>query len=76
MSLRLRPTAVSDLAFVTGLERDAENRDFIGQWTDNEHLAAIRGERARLHRVIELDGIRAGYVITYVGGAHSPSTYV
>ena len=76
MSVRLRPTAPADVAFVTGLERDADNRDFIGQWTDEEHLAAIRGDRGRLHRVIEVDGAPAGYVITYDGGAYSPSTYV
>ena len=76
MSVRLRPTTPADLAFVTRLERDAYNRDFIGQWTDEEHLAAIRGENARQHRIIEVDGAPAGYVITYDGGARSPSTYV
>lgn len=76
MSVRLRPTTVADLAFVTGLERDADNREYIGQWTDEEHLAAIQGDRARTHRIIEVDGIANGYVISYDGAGHSPSTYV
>jgi ribosomal protein S18 acetylase RimI-like enzyme len=60
--VRLRP---DDLDFVTRLERDPENRDFIGQWTDVEHLTAIAGDAGREHWVIEADGMRAGYLIAY-----------
>lgn len=76
MKVALRPTCPADLAFVTTLERDAANRDFIGQWTDEEHAAAMRGERQREHRIVEADGDRAGYVITYDGRGTSPSLYV
>jgi diamine N-acetyltransferase len=76
LSVRLRATAPADLAFVTALERHADNRDFIGQWTDDEHLAAMRGEDGRTHRIIELEGAAKGYVITYDGGSYSASTYV
>lgn len=73
--VRLRPSAPADLAFVTALERDAENREIIGQWSDEEHLAAMRGENGRWHTIIERDGRPAGYLIAYDcraagGGVH------
>jgi len=61
--VRLRHTAPADLGFVTALERDAENRELIGQWSDEEHLAAIAGEKGREHWLIERDGRPAGYLI-------------
>lgn len=76
MKVTLRPARPGDLAFVTTLERDPANRDFIGQWTDEEHEAAMRGENARQHRIVEVDGKPAGYVITYDGRGTSPSLYV
>lgn len=74
--MALRPTRPGDLPFVTALERDPANRDFIGQWTDEEHAAAVRGEGQRQHRIVEVDARPAGYVITYDGRGISPSLYV
>jgi len=73
--VRLRPSTPADLAFITTLERDAENRTIIGQWTDEEHLAAMRGEAGRWHTIIERGGVPAGYMIAYDcrdagGGVH------
>ena len=73
--VRLRPSTPADLAFITTLERDAGNRKIIGQWTDEEHLAAMRGEAGRWHTIIERDGVPAGYMIAYDcrgagGGVH------
>jgi diamine N-acetyltransferase len=76
MIVRLRATRLDDLAYVTSLERDEYNRRFIGQWTDDEHAAAIRGEAAREHRVVEVDGAPGGYVICCRGEALSPSVYI
>jgi ribosomal protein S18 acetylase RimI-like enzyme len=76
MIVRLRATRPEDLGYVTALERDEYNRRFIGQWTDAEHVAAIRGDAAREHRVIEVDGAPCGYVICYRGEAISPSVYI
>ncbi len=53
------------MPFVTELERDGENAKIIGQWSDAEHLAAIRGEKNRSHRIIERDGKPAGYLIEF-----------
>jgi diamine N-acetyltransferase len=76
VKLALRESTARDLSFVTALERHADNRDFIGQWTDDEHLAAMRGEKRRVHRIIEVDGVPAGYMIWYLGPPDSPSIYL
>ncbi|HEY2627597.1 MAG TPA: GNAT family N-acetyltransferase [Usitatibacter sp.] len=65
MAVQLRKSRPGDLAFVTSLERNADNRDFIGQWSDAEHLAAIAGEGKREHWIIESSGAAAGYLIAY-----------
>ena len=76
MAVTLRRTRPDDLAFVTALERDAENRKFIGQWTDEEHRSAIGRTTAREHWIIERDGERAGYLIAYDGRPRARSIYV
>ena len=76
MTVRLRPTGPQDVPFVTRLERDAENAEIIGQWTDEEHLAAIRGEKNRSHRIIERDGKPAGYLIAYDCRAATGAVYL
>lgn len=65
MTVRLRPSVPQDLAFVTSLERHPDNRRYIGQWTDEEHLAAIAGKGKREHWIIERDARAAGYLIAY-----------
>jgi ribosomal protein S18 acetylase RimI-like enzyme len=74
--LRLRPATAADLAYVTGLERSPEHVEGIGQWTDAQHLAAIRGEDRRSHSIIERDGERAGYLIAYDRRAEVGGYYV
>ena len=59
----LRPSRPEDLAFITALERHPDNRDLIGQWTDEEHLHAIEGHERWSHWIIEVDGAPAGYLI-------------
>jgi diamine N-acetyltransferase len=74
--VRLRRSAPADLAFVTALERHPDNRDFIGQWSDDEHLAAMAGTNGREHWVIERDGALAGYLIAYDRRAAGCGVYV
>lgn len=76
MAVTLRPTTRADLDFVTALERRDDNRDFIGQWSDWEHLAAIEGRNGRSHWIIERDGERAGYLIAYDCRAGDAGFYV
>ena len=76
MEITLRPTSPDDLDFVIALERDDENRPFIGQWSREEHQAAI--ERAdREHWIVaDAAGVRLGYVILYDVRAIGQGVYV
>jgi RimJ/RimL family protein N-acetyltransferase len=65
VTVALRKSRPDDLAFVTALERHPDNNTFIGQWSDEEHLAAIGGKGKREHWIIERDGRAAGYLIAY-----------
>jgi diamine N-acetyltransferase len=62
----LRPTQLADLDYVVALERHADNVPFIGQWSREEHAAAI-ARADRQHRIIAsaADGGGAGYLIAY-----------
>jgi ribosomal protein S18 acetylase RimI-like enzyme len=76
VTVTLRPSTRADLDYVTTLERRPDNLDFIGQWSDWEHLGAIDGRNGRSHWVIERDGERAGYVIAYDCRARDAGFYV
>ena len=64
--LRLRPTCPEDLDYVLFLERHPDNRPFILQWSEQDHLAAITAED-REHWIVEKasDGSPLGYIIIY-----------
>ncbi len=76
MEVRLRATRPADIGFVTALERHADNREFIGQWSDAEHFSAIAGERGREHWIVECDAAPAGYLIAYDCRAADAGCYV
>ena len=66
--LRLRPTLLSDLDFIGGVEQDPHNRPFITPWERTQHEGAIRIPDFR-HFIVEAgdagspDGGRDGFVI-------------
>ena len=68
----LRPTELGDLDFVVALERHPENAPFIGQWSRDEHAAAL-ARSDREHWIIaraaapagERIGERVGFLIAY-----------
>lgn len=64
--LRLRPSCPEDLDFVLFLERHPDNRPFILQWSEQDHLAAMTAED-REHWIVESDsdGSPLGYIIVY-----------
>ncbi len=64
VALRLRPTMLSDLDFVVGIEQDAQNLPFITPWERTQHEGAVRIPDFR-HFVVESGGTaeRAGFVI-------------
>ena len=65
MSLRLRPTMLSDLDFVVSVERDPANLPFITPWDRTQHEGAVRFPDFR-HFIVEAGvgvGGRDGFVI-------------
>lgn len=65
--LRLRPTLLSDLDFVAGVESDARNLPFITPWERTQHEGAVRIPDFR-HFIVEVgeggeQGPRDGFVI-------------
>jgi diamine N-acetyltransferase len=64
LSVRLRPTTEDDIAFVTAAERHEENRLFVRQWPDEQHLAALHDGNIG-HYVLETceDNCPVGYAI-------------
>jgi RimJ/RimL family protein N-acetyltransferase len=62
--LRLRPTMLSDLDFVTTVEFDGRNLPFITPWERTQHEAAVRIPDFR-HFIVEAgpDYERAGFAI-------------
>jgi len=62
--LRLRPTMLSDLDFVTGVERDSRNLPFITPWERTQHEGAVRFPDFR-HFIVEggADYAPIGFVI-------------
>jgi diamine N-acetyltransferase len=69
--LRLRPTMLSDLDFVTAVEADARNLPFITPWDRTQHEGAVRIPDFR-HFIVEAGaaGDRDGFVI--VQGCRNP----
>jgi diamine N-acetyltransferase len=62
--LRLRPTMLSDLDFVTAVEHDQRNLPFISPWERTQHEGALRFPDFR-HFIVEAgaDGSRDGFII-------------
>ncbi|HEU6455050.1 MAG TPA: GNAT family protein [Roseateles sp.] len=72
MSLRLRPTMLSDLDWVVSVERDAANLPFITAWERTQHEGAIRFPDSRHFIVEEGDRLdRIGFVI--LQGCRNPN---
>ena len=62
--LRLRPTMLSDLAFVQTVETDARNLPFITPWERTQHEGAVRIPDFR-HFIVEAGAAyeRSGFII-------------
>jgi len=62
--VRLRPTMLSDLDYVTTVENDAQNLPFITPWERTQHEGAVRFPDFR-HFIVEAgpDYERSGFVI-------------
>ncbi|MBH9554278.1 GNAT family N-acetyltransferase [Inhella gelatinilytica] len=70
-SVRLRPTMLSDLEWVVGVEQDGANRPFITPWERPQHEGAIRFPDSRHFIVESSDQVRLGFVI--LQGCRNPN---
>jgi RimJ/RimL family protein N-acetyltransferase len=64
MTIRLRPTMLSDLEYVTSVENDSHNLPFITPWERTQHEGAVRFPDFR-HFIVEVGPAieSAGFVI-------------
>lgn len=68
--IRLRVSRPVDLDFVLEAENHPDNRDYITQWTREQHRKAIEGTDSA-HLIIEADLEPAGYLI--INGLNNPA---
>jgi diamine N-acetyltransferase len=64
MLICLCPTPLQDLDFVIAAENHPDNRDFVSQWTREQHEQTIADPNA-FHFIIEAEGERVGYTMLY-----------
>ena len=69
--LRLRPTMLSDLDFVMGVERDAANLPFITPWERTQHEGAVRFPDFR-HFIVEAGTGTQAAGLVILQGCRSP----
>ncbi len=64
MAISLRPTKPEDIEYIIQSEGSSENRSFIGQWSQDEHLSSL-DDHDLLHLIVERtsDKERVGYII-------------
>lgn len=64
VTIRLRPTKHEDISYVIQAEKSPENRSFVGQWTESEHLSSLNNNDL-LHLIVERmsDNQPVGYII-------------
>ena len=75
VGLRLRPTMLSDLEFVLGVERDAGNLPFITPWERTQHEGAVRFPDFR-HFIVEAGGGTQAIGFVILQGCRSPQRSV
>lgn len=70
-TVRLRPTMLSDLDFVTSVEQDPANRPFITPWERTQHEGAIRFPDFR-HFIVEAGPGYASTGFVILQGCRNP----
>jgi diamine N-acetyltransferase len=71
ITVRLRPTMLSDLDFVTSVEQDAANRPFITPWDRTQHEGAVRFPDFR-HFIVEAAPAYASTGFVILQGCRNP----
>jgi RimJ/RimL family protein N-acetyltransferase len=64
VTISLRPTKHEDIRYVIQAEQSLENRSFVGQWSESEHLSSLNNNDL-LHLIVERtsDNEPVGYII-------------
>jgi RimJ/RimL family protein N-acetyltransferase len=73
--VRLRASGEADIAFVMAAERDPENSPYIGQWTFEQHRAAI-ADPDFAHLIFEPAGEPRAVGFAIVAGRKNPDACV
>jgi diamine N-acetyltransferase len=73
--IRLRPTMLSDLDFVIGVENDSRNLPFITPWERTQHEGALRFPDSR-HFIVEAGAAPASIGFVIVQGCRNPNRSV
>jgi diamine N-acetyltransferase len=68
--IRLRVSRPHDLDYVLEAEAHPDNRDYVGQWTKEQHRSAQEGTDT-VHLIIEADLEPSGYLI--IAGLENPA---
>ena len=61
--MTLRDATTADIPFIVNIEHRPEFREYIGNWTSEEHAAAMRDSDIRYMIAIGDNGVAIGYII-------------
>src|ERR1700748_3559596 len=61
--MRLQEATAADIPFIVEVEHAPEFRQYLGRWTNTEHVAAMRDSDTRYFLAIDDGNERIGYVI-------------
>ncbi len=61
--MELRAAAETDIPFIVETEHSPEFREYIGVWTNEEHISAMRDPDTRYLTALDDTGNRIGYII-------------
>lgn len=62
-AISLRAMTEADLDFVLAAEHDPEHAPFVGRWTREQHLTAIRAEECASFIIADANNLPVGHVI-------------
>jgi len=61
--MNLRTATTADISFIIGIEHSPEFHEYIGRWTNEEHVAEMRNPDTRYLIALDDSGDSIGYII-------------